>query len=102
MPALALAHDFLNLAQRIVLPLDRQGRRRASEIDRVDRSLYLRRNGSVLSAGGNPGGGPKGFATRKANAYQAYWENHAIRANPPVKGAMRIYRTIDWGGLARF
>jgi alkaline phosphatase D len=52
--------------------------------------------------GGNPGGGPKGFATRRANAYQAYWENHAIRANPPVKGAMRIYRTIDWGGLARF
>ena len=54
----------MNLAQRVILPLDRQRRRRAGEIDRVDRGLDLRRNGRCLAASGNAGGGEGVIARR--------------------------------------
>jgi len=42
------------------------------------------------------------FAQRRAAAYQAFYEHQAIRVRPPDQGHDEIYRTIDWGGLARF
>jgi alkaline phosphatase D len=41
--------------------------------------------------------------TRRAAAYQAWWENMPVRV-PRAKswGDLTIRRTIDWGGLARF
>jgi alkaline phosphatase D len=47
---------------------------------------------------------PVAFAKRKAAAYHVYWENMPLRASarPGGDGAMRLYRTIDWGSLAQF
>jgi alkaline phosphatase D len=47
---------------------------------------------------------PVAFALRRAAAYQVYWENMPLRAfsRPAANGAMQLYRTIDWGGLAQF
>lgn len=44
------------------------------------------------------------FLQRRAAAWQAFYENHAIRIDPPTAGAseMRIYRQVDWGALATF
>jgi alkaline phosphatase D len=40
---------------------------------------------------------------RRANAYQAYYENMPLRAAALPKGsAMLLYRTVDFGDLARF
>ncbi|MCP2169437.1 alkaline phosphatase D family protein [Goodfellowiella coeruleoviolacea] len=41
--------------------------------------------------------------TRKAAAFQAFWENTPLRAAQKPSGAsMSLYRRINWGTLARF
>jgi alkaline phosphatase D len=43
------------------------------------------------------------FLARRAAAYQAYYEHMPLPARMSPRGAsMRIYTTLDWGGLARF
>lgn len=45
---------------------------------------------------------PHVFLRRRAAAYQAYYENMPLRrAIRPVGPAMQLYRTLDWGRLAR-
>jgi alkaline phosphatase D len=42
------------------------------------------------------------FATLRANAYQAWWENMPVpKAWRPASGSMRIHQRVDWGRLAR-
>jgi alkaline phosphatase D len=42
------------------------------------------------------------FATVRANAYQAWWENMPVpKAWRPARGSMRIHQRVDWGRLAR-
>lgn len=42
------------------------------------------------------------FAAKRAAAYRAWWENMPVRVPPPDgSGAMRIYRSFDFGALAR-
>jgi alkaline phosphatase D len=44
-----------------------------------------------------------GFEARRAAAYQAFWESHAVRLDPPDEdGALRIYRWFQYGSLAKF
>ncbi|MEV7006949.1 alkaline phosphatase D family protein [Streptosporangium sp. NPDC051022] len=44
-----------------------------------------------------------GFTRRRANAFQAYYENMPLRrASVPNGASMRIHRRVDWGPLARF
>ncbi|MFN8018889.1 MAG: alkaline phosphatase D family protein [Acidimicrobiales bacterium] len=41
------------------------------------------------------------FATRRKAAYQAFWEHHAVRMDPPAKdGSLQVYRSFRWGNLA--
>lgn len=43
------------------------------------------------------------FAARKKAAYQAWWEHHAIRIDPPAAdGSLQIHRSFQWGKLATF
>jgi alkaline phosphatase D len=42
------------------------------------------------------------FAARRAAAYQAWWEHQPVRLPPPSGADLRVYRTVDWGRLARF
>jgi alkaline phosphatase D len=43
------------------------------------------------------------FLRRRAAAYRAYYEHMPLRASARPEGpAMRLHRTIDWGGLAQF
>ncbi len=42
------------------------------------------------------------FAARRAAAYQAWWEHQPVRMAPPAGPDLRIYRSVDWGRLARF
>jgi alkaline phosphatase D len=42
------------------------------------------------------------FAARRAVAYQAWWEHHPVRLPPADGSSLRIYRSVDWGRLARF
>ena len=39
---------------------------------------------------------------RRTAAYRAWWEFTPTRLAPPEGPALRIHRTVDWGGLARF
>ena len=48
-----------------------------------------------------PGRGA-GFAARRAAAYQAWWEHQPVRLPPPTGPDLAIYRSLDWGRLARF
>ncbi len=46
-----------------------------------------------------------GFAARRADAYQAWYEHTPTRIEPPGHedgGSADVYRTLDWGRLARF
>jgi alkaline phosphatase D len=54
-------------------------------------------------AGAGDGGEADGAqaARRRAAAYQAYYEHMPVRIPPPDGGAVRLYRTIGWGDLAR-
>jgi alkaline phosphatase D len=45
---------------------------------------------------------PGQFLERRAAAYQAYYEHMPVRVDPPDGPDMRLYRTLAWGGLARF
>jgi alkaline phosphatase D len=46
---------------------------------------------------------PATFLRLRAAAYQAYYEHMPLpRSARPVGPAMRLYRAIDWGGLAQF
>lgn len=46
---------------------------------------------------------PKTFLRRRTAAYQAYYENMPLRrAQIPVGPDMQLYRSLDWGTLARF
>jgi alkaline phosphatase D len=42
------------------------------------------------------------FAARRGAAYQAWWEHMPVRMLPPVGADLTIYRSFDWGTLARF
>jgi alkaline phosphatase D len=43
-----------------------------------------------------------GFAARRAAAYQAWWEHMPVRLpQPDGENEYTIYRTIEWGALAR-
>ncbi len=42
------------------------------------------------------------FLTRRAEAYQAWWEHQAVRMPPPVSADLPIYRNLTWGTLASF
>lgn len=45
---------------------------------------------------------PRAFLARRAAAYQAYWENMPLRRSARPRGpAMPLYRSLDWGRLAR-
>jgi alkaline phosphatase D len=45
---------------------------------------------------------PEALLARRANAYQAYYENMPLRRNAIPHGPdMQLYRVIDFGGLAR-
>ncbi|MEU4831069.1 alkaline phosphatase D family protein [Streptosporangium sp. NPDC023615] len=47
--------------------------------------------------------GAPAFARRRANAFQAYYENMPLRrTSVPGGAAMRVHRRVDWGPLARF
>jgi len=39
------------------------------------------------------------FAARRTAAYRAWWEHQATRLPKPTGNALKIYRTLDWGGL---
>lgn len=44
-----------------------------------------------------------GFTARRAAAYQAFWEHHPLRGDPPTAdGALRIHREVRYGALATF
>ncbi len=43
-----------------------------------------------------------GFPARRAAAYQAWWEHQPVRLPAPTGPDLTIYRTFDWGRLARF
>lgn len=42
------------------------------------------------------------FRARRAAAYQAWWEHQPVRLPAPTGADYTIYRTVDWGSLARF
>ena len=42
------------------------------------------------------------FLTRRAAAYQAWWEHMPVRLDPPNGATYEIFRQLDWGGLASF
>jgi alkaline phosphatase D len=42
------------------------------------------------------------FPARRAAAYQAWWEHMPVRMAPPTGPDLPIYRSFDWGRLARF
>jgi alkaline phosphatase D len=42
------------------------------------------------------------FRARRAQAYQAWWEHMPVRLEPPTGPDYKIYRVIEWGGLASF
>jgi alkaline phosphatase D len=42
------------------------------------------------------------FLERRAAAYRAYYEHMPVRVDPPDGPDLRLYRTLAWGGLARF
>lgn len=46
---------------------------------------------------------PVAFLRRRAAAYQAYWEHQPLRrVSRAHDGALKLYRTLDWGDLAQF
>lgn len=62
-------------------------------------------NNYTAGRGGGDGQDVPGrFSDRRAAAYQAFWENHAVRIRKPGRrpDAMRIYRAVQWGDLAQF
>jgi alkaline phosphatase D len=42
------------------------------------------------------------FDQRRAAAYQAFYEHHPVRVEPPRGPALELYRKLDWGRLASF
>jgi alkaline phosphatase D len=42
------------------------------------------------------------FRTRRAAAYQAFYEHQPVRLDPPSGADYRIYRSFSWGRLAAF
>ena len=38
---------------------------------------------------------------RRANAYQAYYEHMPLSATALLQGGLQLYRSVDWGQLAR-
>lgn len=44
---------------------------------------------------------PVAFLRRRAAAYQAYYEHQPLRVKAPSGPDMRLYRTLNWGGLAQ-
>jgi len=54
--------------------------------------------------GDEPGDPPAGdaFLAQRAAAYRAWWEHTPTRLPPPDGPDLRVHRTVDWGGLARF
>ncbi|MCU1371428.1 MAG: phosphodiesterase/alkaline phosphatase [Ilumatobacteraceae bacterium] len=44
-----------------------------------------------------------GFEARRVAAYQAFWESHPIRIDPPAEdGSLEVYRWFRYGTLAEF
>jgi alkaline phosphatase D len=54
----------------------------------------------VIGLAMDPDAGAK-FAAKRAAAYQAWWEHMPVRTPPPAEGVLRIYRSFDYGSLAR-
>jgi alkaline phosphatase D len=42
------------------------------------------------------------FLAQRSAAYQAFYEHQPVRIDPPDGADLRIYRSVDWGTLARF
>jgi alkaline phosphatase D len=42
-----------------------------------------------------------GFLARRAIAYQVWWEHQPVRLASPTGPDLQIYRSLDWGDLAR-
>ena len=43
------------------------------------------------------------FEARRVAAYQAFWESHPVRIDPPaVDGSLEVYRSFQYGTLAKF
>ena len=42
------------------------------------------------------------FLARRAAAYKAYWEHQPLRTGPPRGPDLGLYRSIEYGNLARF
>jgi len=42
------------------------------------------------------------FLARRAAAYKAYWEHQPLRTGPPRGPDLRLYRSVEYGKLARF
>lgn len=42
------------------------------------------------------------FLNRRAAAYQAYYEHMPLRLPPPDRADFQIYRSVQWGSLAKF
>ena len=54
-------------------------------------------------AGSQPGEGPvAGFARRRSDAYQAFWEHQPVRGGPPRGSSLRLHRRATYGDLATF
>lgn len=42
---------------------------------------------------------PEAFAARRAAAYQAFWEHHPVRLDPPDDDGLALHREIRYGSL---
>jgi alkaline phosphatase D len=42
------------------------------------------------------------FVRRRADAYRAWWEHMPVRFDPPTGPDLVVYRSLQWGDLARF
>jgi alkaline phosphatase D len=42
------------------------------------------------------------FLARRADAYKAYWEHQPLRIRPPKGPDLGLYRSLEYGNLARF
>ena len=53
------------------------------------------------SAGRAGPDGAQAFAPQRAAAFQAYYENMPLSATAWLQGGLQLYRSLDWGQLAR-
>ena len=70
----------------------------------VGRHLGRPPRSETTTPGSPPGSSPRApaFPARRAAAYQAWWEHMPVRLPAPTGPDLAIYRSLDWGRLARF